>query len=217
MNSRVDQKVDFCGQMGVSWTCERKTLTSFLNAAKKELYREKKMAHVCNHGYPRPFEIADSNITNIFIRTSREYFTARCPLSVFFLNRAVTALDEDLRLAGKQLWNMVIPMPSIAHMARIPGKSLLFFVWCGDFKLEISWIRFSIPFSFKCVFFSWRIRAEVKFNSKVEILIKSSFTVFLPSACSFGKVTFLAAAKSNVFLITIKQIKINEAIDRKNI
>lgn len=153
MNSRVDQKVDFCGQMGVSWTCERKTLTSFLNAAKKELYREKKLAHVCNHGYPRPFEIADSNIQT-FLFALRSNILPRAALyRFFFLNRAVTALDEDLRLAGKQLWNMVIPMPSIAHMARIPGKSLLFFVWCGDFKLKISWIRFSIPFSFKCVFF----------------------------------------------------------------
>lgn len=40
MNSRVDRSVDFCGQMGVPWTRERGTLTSFSDAVKELRPRE---------------------------------------------------------------------------------------------------------------------------------------------------------------------------------
>lgn len=176
------RSVDFCGQMGVPWTCERGTLTSFSDAGKElrpreaeKLYREKILVHVCNRGHPRSFEIADSNITNIFIRTSLEYFNARCPLSIFSFNCAVTAFNEDLpRLAGKLLWNMAMTMPSIStHMAHIPGKSLLFFVRAATSSLgfcesTFPSTRFSISFSFECVFFGqYASGSQIQLESRI--------------------------------------------------
>lgn len=96
---------------GVPWTCGCGTLTSFSDDVKNCDREEEEGTLSENIGscvQSRSFEIADSNITNIFIRTSLEYFNARCPLSIFSLNRAVTSrvLNEDLqvpRLAGKLL------------------------------------------------------------------------------------------------------------------
>lgn len=54
---------------------------------------------------PRPFENADSNITNIFIRTWIEYFNARAAFCLF----AFDSLDDALFAYYLQTWLLKTP------------------------------------------------------------------------------------------------------------